>query len=199
MNKKKIVLGAAACLLVLGISFGGTYAYLISSDTVKNEFVVGENSIEVVEEYDPPEKLEPGTSFTKIPYIENTGNLSCFVRVRIDFSDSRAEEFCELLEMDTENWDYDAADGYYYYKKLLEPKKDTADSTDTGYVTTPLFKKVFIKTEKADGTSYAMADMIDFDILIYAESCQHNDHDGACADKEYKTVWEREGGGGIAN
>lgn len=195
MSKKKVVLGVAACLLMLGISFGTTYAYLISSDSVTNEFVVGENNVQIVEDYEPPEKLEPGITFKKTPYIENTGNLPCFVRVRVDFSDSRAKEFCELLEMDEENWEYDPADGYYYYKKLLEPKKSTADD----YKTTPLFTSVYVKKDKEDGTSYEMADMIAFDILIYAESCQHTDHEGDCAAEEYKTSWKKEGNAGNAD
>lgn len=180
MSKKKIFLIVVACLLVVSASFGITYAYLIANDSVQNEFTVGENKIDVEEEYDPPEKLEPGTVITKKPSAKNTGNLSCFVRMRADFSDSAAKELCEELKIDTVNWEYDSSDGYYYYKKLLNPN----DST------TNLFTEVVIKTEKADGTALTDEDMIDFDILVFAESCQHEDHDGACTNDEYKTIWQ---------
>lgn len=177
MSKKRIFLIVIACFLVLGMSFGVTYAYLIAKDKAVNQFTIGENIIEIFENYEPPEKLEPGVEFQKEPYVKNTGNLPCFVRMRADFSNSKAEEFCESLNIDTENWEYNSNDGYYYYKNLLNPND----------VTEPLFTKVKIKSTIND------SDIVDFDILIYAESCQHNDHDGECSLDEYKTVWDKEG------
>lgn len=179
MNKKKIVLIVIACFLVLTASYGITYAYLISKDAAVNDFTVGENNIEVHENFEPPEKMEPKISFKKEPYVENTGNIPCFVRMRADFSDSKAEDFCEL-DFNTEDWTTKNSDGYYYYKKLLGPGKETE----------ALFKNVTIKENKKDGSKYTESDMIDFDILIYAESCQHTDHDGSCFDDEYETVWK---------
>lgn len=180
MRKKKILLIVAACLLVASTSFGVTYAYLIANDSVQNEFTVGENKIEVEEEYDPPEKLKPEIVIPKKPCVKNTGNLPCFVRARADFSDSEAKGFCNDLDIDTENWEYDPDDGYYYYKKLLQP----------GEATTYLFTKLEIKKEKPDGTPLTEGDLIDFDVLVFAESCQHEDHDGACTADEYKTIWQ---------
>lgn len=177
MNKKNVIFIMIACLIVLTASFGITYAYLISSDSEINEFVVGENTIKVVEEFDPPEKLEPGTKFVKKPQVQNTGNLPCFVRMRADFSDSTAKEFCKPLDI-SDKWEFHEDDGYYYYKELLLP----------GDTTTALFEQVEIKTE-TEGVS--PSDMIDFDILIYAESCQYNDHEGNCAEKEYYQIWKR--------
>lgn len=179
MSKKKILLIVAACLLAASASFGVTYAYLIANDSVQNEFTVGENKIEVEEEYDPPKKLEPGIVIPKKPRVKNTGNLPCFVRMRADFSDSAAKEFCEELDIDTVNWEYEA-DGYYYYKKLLPP----------GESTTELFKQLKIKTVKENGDALTEADLIDFDVLVFAESCQHEDHVGECTADEYKTIWQ---------
>ena len=80
MSKKKIFLTVIACLLVVSASFGMTYAYLIANDSVSNEFTIGENKIEIEEEYDPPEKLTPGIEINKKPSVKNTGNLYCYVR-----------------------------------------------------------------------------------------------------------------------
>lgn len=180
MSRKKIFFIVIACFVLLGTSFGITYAYLIANDSAVNEFTIGDNTVKVVEDkYDPPEKLKPGISFTKNPHVKNMSNLPCFVRMRADFSDSAAKDFCEDLNIDRTNWEYDENDGYYYYKKLLQP----------GEITTELFTEVVVKTYKEDGTPYTDSDMIDFDILVYAESCQHNDHNGSCADDEYKTIW----------
>lgn len=174
MTKKRIFLIVLACFLVMTASFGVTYAYLVSADDTVNEFTVGENIIEVTEDkYTPPDELKPGITFDKNPCVKNTGNLPCYVRMRADFSDSTAKDFCELIGLDETNWEYDVNDGYYYYNKLLDPN----DST------TELFTQVHIKETKEDGTDYTAEDMIDFDILIYAESCR-DDGSG-----NYKTVW----------
>lgn len=115
--------------------------------------------------------------FVKKPQVQNDRNLPCFVRMRADFSDSTAKEFCKPLDI-SDKWEFHEDDGYYYYKELLLP----------GDTTTALFEQVEIKTE-TEGVS--PSDMIDFDILIYAESCQHNDHEGNCAEKEYYQIWKR--------
>lgn len=178
MRKKKIFLIIIASFAILVCSFGATYAYLHVKKQTVNEFTVGENIIELHEDYKPPEELKPGIEFQKEPYVENTGNVPCFVRMRADFSDSKAEAFCEL-DINTTDWEKDNTDGYYYYKKLLKAKEKT----------TSLFTKVTIKTDKDNVNKYTVNDMVDFDILIYAESCQHKDHVGDCLDDEYKTVW----------
>ncbi len=174
MKKRyKIIFICVACILMFGVSFAIAYAFLISNDTAVNDFTIGETNIEINEEFEPPEELLPGVSFTKKPCVQNTGNLPSYIRVRADFSDNRAKAFCEDLDIDTENWMYDTTDGYYYYKYLVQPNNST----------TPLFTTVKIKDDTPK------ADIISFDILIYAESVQHKDHEGACADNEYQTAF----------
>ena len=177
--KKKIIIAVLSCVLVCASCFGITYAYLIANDNATNTFTVGETEIEVTEEYDPPEELNPGTEFTKKPSVTNTGNLPCYVRIRADFSTSVAKEFCEPLDIDTTNWEYNDSDGYYYYKHILNPGEESP----------ALFTKVELKETKADGTEYTADDMVEFDILVYAEAIQHTDHDGECDENEYLTVW----------
>lgn len=174
-NKSKIIIVLILCVALCAVSFTVTYSYLISQDSAVNTFIVGENTVEITEEYEPPKKLSPGIEFKKAPSVKNTGNLPCFVRVRADFSDNRAEEFCEPLDIDTQNWEYDESSGYYLYKNVL----------NVGETTPPLFTTVKLKTEKSDGTAYTENDMIDFDILVYAESVQQ----GECTPDEYSSVW----------
>lgn len=181
-NKKNtviVLLAALLCVIVLASSFGSTFAYLTDQETKNNTLTVGETKTEIVEEFTPPKKLEPGVSFTKKPSVNNTGNLPCYVRMRADFSDSQMEDLCEELDINTTDWEYDAADGYYYYKLLLEP----------GKMTSPLFTTVTVRTVDANGEKLTDAQMKDFDILIYAESTQHVDHAGNHPTDEYKTIW----------
>lgn len=178
MKKKKILILIPVYLLLFAASFGIAYAYLIGKETKVNEFTVGENTVEVTEDFEPPEELKPGAVIKKDVRITNTGNLPCFVRLRADFSDSKAKEFCEYTI--NASWT-DGQDGWYYYNKLVYP----------GETTEPFFDgEIAVKTQKEDGNAYTLADMIEFDILIYVESCQHSDHTGACAEDEYQTVWK---------
>lgn len=175
MKKKKIVLILAGCLLIAGVSFGATYSYMKASDEKINEFTIGRNEIEVTEEYEPPKELKPGVAFTKKPSVKNTGNISCWVRMRADFSDSEMEKLCTFTI--GSNWTAKQPDGYYYYTQKLE----------TNATTTSLFagneNNIKISdTAEAD-------DFVNFDILIYAESC------GAEKGTTYQEAWGLTGGG----
>jgi predicted ribosomally synthesized peptide with SipW-like signal peptide len=182
-DRLAVVLCIVFALAVLAASFGVTYAYLADSEGRRNSFTVGETIIEVIEDYQPPEQLAPGVSFTKKPWVENTGNLPCYVRMRADFSDSQMQKLCEPLDIDTADWAYNDADGYYYYKHLLLPGKSTS----------ALFTTVTVKqtiTENGTERTLEAVDMQDFDILVYAEAKQHVDHEGDHPAEEYRTVWK---------
>ncbi len=170
--KKKIalltILGIFACLT----SFGTSYAYLTAYNESVNEFTVGATLVEVQEEFAAPKELKPGMTFKKKPSVYNSGNLPCYVRIRADFSTSKAQEFC-TLDMNTTDWEL-STDGYYYYKELLEPEQSTP----------PLFTTVSISS------SCSADDLIGFDIYVYSEAVQHPDHEGDHPADEYMTVWD---------
>ncbi len=164
------------CILVCYCSFGVTYSYLITSDEAVNTMKIGEIKTEINERYDPPKELKPGLEIQKAPYVTNTGNLPCYVRMRADFSTSKAKSLCENLDIGS-NWEYDANDGYYYYKKLL-------GTDDNNNETEPLFTTVKIVNgcEKAD--------LIGFDILLYAEAVQSTAGSGGNSNNAYKTAFD---------
>lgn len=148
----KWVLLAAVAIGINACSFSAVAAYLTDADRVLNVMTVGHNTIDILEEFIPPDKLEPGTVIAKKVNIENTGENPCAVRVSAEFTDSDMAAMAEL-DIDSEFWEY-RDDGYYYYKEIL----------DTGDITHTLFNTVSISEE-------ATADQLeDFDIMIYAES-----------------------------
>lgn len=168
MKKKKIALILAGCLLIAGASFGASYSYMQASDEAVNEFTIGRNEIEVTEEYEPPKELKPGVAFTKKPTVTNTGNIACWVRMRADFSDSEMEKLCEFT-IDSD-W-IEKSDGYYYYTRKLEPGKSTSS----------LFAGTENNIKISDGVTEEK--FVNFDILIYAESC------GAEKGDTYEKAW----------
>ena len=170
---KKIVTISIIILLVftLGTCIYGYYTYYKAS--IENTIVLGYNKIVLNENYIPPLKMEPGVSFTKEPYVTNAGNVDCYVRVRIEVSDSRVEkdltiDYNSSEDFNSESADWYKKDGWYYYKKILKPGEDTKS----------LFKTVTI----SDTADELILD--GFDIYVYSESVQ------TVKDKSMMEVWE---------
>jgi hypothetical protein len=128
--------------------------------------------------------------FPKTVYVTNTGETSEYVRVAVEFSDSRTELTSELSN-DGVNW-YSVQsykdhlpDGwayvddpllggpYYYYKKVLKCKKTKPDGTvvQNADSTTTLFKYVRTKFSTNDFANY-------YNIYCYSEAIQVIDNVG---------------------
>ena len=181
-NCKKGVLILVAVILIVGAGVGSTAAYFRHAQTVNNVLSVGENTIEIAEDYAPPKEMQPGENeYKKKVTVKNTGTVPCYVRVYAGFSDSAVENVSQLYNQNgwfdatsypdnlPNGWAFvtpadDAVvgdSGYYYYTEPLQPGKSTA----------PLFEKVKTTFAKAE-------DVQDYEIFVYAESVQTRDKDG---------------------
>jgi alternate signal-mediated exported protein len=203
---------AAAVLLVAGV-----YAYLTHSDTATNEFSGGNNEIEVVEEFTPPTQLEPGVNaYAKKVQIHNSGNVPCYIRVYVNFSDGDIKKvsgysndgttyYSAVLDGDEIAVDVKDENGnvvvnkdkyinhlpaHWVYLPETGQNTDSVDDAMGGwfYYTLPV---------AADGTTSALfdkvltyfaseADIDAYQIIVYAESVQIRDHDGESATAEDK-------------
>lgn len=175
MNKKvRISLLVGLALLISFTSFKATQAYLTYQKNVKNTFTVGYNTIEVEEDYDPPEEITTGeTHFKKTIKVKNTGTVPCYVRVRMEYSDSDMKKFCsnilgtetvsadvfpnDIERLSNGKWIYSEEDVCYYYTEPLNPNESTVNLLDSVMISIGEDQKNQIK---------------DFDIYVYAESIQ---------------------------
>lgn len=179
MKSKKPMLIGCLCLLLLGV--GTTAAYLTYWQSRNNQITVGTSTIEIEENYKPPQKLQTGTTiFQKRVQVKNTGNVPCFVRMYADFSDSSIKKLASLSPDGTEyvpasdyvshlpaGWEYidETEDpllgGYFYWTDVIAPNKKTD----------PLFEKVKLVFENQD-------QIRDFDLIVYGECVQTLDKNG---------------------
>lgn len=178
---KKVKIKKLLILLTLvGIAgIGTTAAYFTAYDRTINQVAVGRNVTEITEDFPGPTPIPEGENlkFKKVVCVTNDSdemisNVDCYVRVMVSFSNYDIGKAVTLTGMDTQNWIYDADDGYYYYKNILEKGKST----------TPLFTGFLIEQEKVD--KQYMEQIGDFHINVYEESVQKGDF------SDYRSAWD---------
>lgn len=178
IKNKKVYICALFSVLLLATIFS-TALYLTSVDGEKNSVKIGENKIEIFEEFNPPDELHVGeNSYQKKISIENTGNTEAYIRVFFDFSSSdissmseissdNGETFYSYEEFKThlpENWEYVSSGllgEYFYYKAPVRPGEKTSNLITN------------IKT-----TFSSAVDINEYDIIVYSESVQTMDKNG---------------------
>ncbi len=210
MNKrKKTIIAVAVPVILAAVTAISVFAYLQNTVEQPNKFSIGKDKVEVTEVFTEPETMAMITESEKVVKVKNTGSSDQFVRVYLDFSDSRIRDKSTLvyskdaggqeqnLERDwnaflsdlPDNWVYvpetatgdDAVlRGYFYYTKILPPGEET----------TALIEK--IKTEFSNDSN---TDKInDFDIVVYSESVQTTEINAAGTEytnaaDDWKNAW----------
>ena len=151
MTKSRIALIALAVCCIALLS-AGTAAYFTIQATAYNVITTGKVDITIHEKTEDPDNPDkpveelpdwedkfdvlPGAKFSKIAFVENTGDQDLFARVRIT-KQITSEDGKELptdilhLTMDTAGWIQ--KDGWFYYKDMLTP----------GMTTPPLLRSVY--------------------------------------------------------
>ena len=136
-------------------------------------FSIGKKKVEIREEF-PDQELTPGKIIKKEAGFTNTGMVPMYVRAVYLFSNKEAEEGSELL-MGSTLWEK-ADDGYYYYKKIVQPQESTE----------LILKGIHWKKQKiTDG----------FDLTIYTDAVQAAVH--SSAKEAFARMMERQEGGQV--
>lgn len=174
---QKFLVGFLGIITIAGI--GTTAAYFSDYEKVVNQLVVGRNVTEIEEDFPgpTPTPTDTGTEYKKIVQVSNQSeeestNVDCYVRVLVTFSDYDIGQAVTLIGLDTDNWIYNEADGYYYYKNILK----------RGCTTTALFTGFKVEDAKVD-IQY-LESIKNFHINVYEESVQS----GGFTD--YQEAWD---------
>lgn len=206
-KKKKTVLAAASGVALVAL-VGVLLAYFGANDKEPNLIGVGEDEITVTEVFTQPNQ-EQEYAYRKLVKIENTGSIPCYVRVRLEFSNSDVQSYASFSADET---DPPADDTFYsadpnadnsYISHLPEGweyvKDQSTDDPTAGYYyyTSPVAPESstaalisWVKMEYENET-----DIQAHDIYVYAESVQTVDpttgYDYAALTDGYKTAWTK--------
>ena len=170
-------------------------AYFAAKDEKPNMVAVGEDTVSIAETFTPPDQTKP---YQKLVKISNTGTIPCYVRARIEFSDSDSQSRASFsgetaapndstvfypADPAAENsytkhlpadWEYNVTDGYYYYKNAVKPGEETAALL------------AWVKMNYDDNEQAAA-----HDIYVYSESVQTVDPKTGAAYTDYSDAWTK--------
>jgi len=159
--KKKIVLGLTALILVVGLTIGGTLAYMQSTTAkVVNTFTVGKVNLTLAETYAQDSQLIPGTVIAKTPVLTVAGGSEAsYVRAKIEIS----PELAALVDINVDSAKWTHTGDYYYLKSGAVAK------SDSNTVLPDLFTTVTVKTSVTNEQLAALtADQKKISITGYA-------------------------------
>ena len=91
IKKRKSTLIAVGTLSVTALAVGVLLAYFAGKDNEPNLVGIGEDIIEVTEAFTQPKQILDPFKYKKVVKINNTGSVPCYIRVRLEFSNSTVQ------------------------------------------------------------------------------------------------------------
>ena len=136
LKKRKMrFLVTAAAVLSAAAMIGGVFAYYTNHQEVENTITVGQNITEIEENFVPDPTSDV---YQKSVQVVNTGDIPCYVRVYLAFSDEEVAGIAQLssdgktfyrlqeyMKHLPDGW-VEGSDGYLYYTKLLSVNSKTS-------------------------------------------------------------------------
>ena len=133
---KKPYLSMLILALVATLVVGGTIAWFFGNDRVTNTLNAGTVIPSVIENGSPSDGLTidnvvAGHSYAKLVTIRNAGTSPSYIRVKLTPSWTKngivlPADNVVIEGLNTTNWVYRSADGYYYYKQSVAAGAETA-------------------------------------------------------------------------
>ncbi len=148
--KKKQIFAISLLTACAAIAASGSLAYFNASETAHNVITSSSVDIRLEEWRENPDPtgddwipfvdvtgVVPGTEVSKIVTVRNTGDATAWIRVKTDLDITFADGITgtpdlSLIDLNYNNEDWTAKDGYWYYNTPVAP----------GGVTEPLFTTV---------------------------------------------------------
>lgn len=216
-RKQKItkILLPLLAIIIFGLGAGAFFAYFTHTRKLVNTFTIGENTVSITEEFEPPNEMVKGlNTYTKKVTITNTGNTDAFVRVYAAFSDSDIADNSFIASSKpksvsvTSDATFDSVTSSMEsagYKTSTDFWKEGGPSNDWVYVPDSdsilggyfYYTKSIIPGESTKALMNTITtwfadenDVKDYELIVYAESVQTADKDGVSfSDVDYQKAW----------
>ena len=157
-SRKKLLASITACILAGTMAFNGTLAYLTDTEGAVNISTVGKVNIDLEEpgypgnDSDEVKSIIPNQEITKDPQVENTGDNSAIVYLKVDVPQ---ETFTELgsdgMKGETKLQDLFALKGLSDNWELIKTETSTdADTQKTKTTYVYAYRKTLDKGAKTD-------------------------------------------------
>ena len=205
-NVLAIVSGAVLISLV-----GVLFAYFGANDAEPNLIGIGEDKVTIKETFVPPKQTSDPFAYRKLVKIKNTGTIPCYIRVRLEFSNSEVQNIASFSAENQGNSDTapdstafksaEIKEGDDYYINNLPDgwvyvwEKNIQDPTVTQgyyYYTQPVASEketsALISWIRMDYDSTG-AEIQAHDVYVYSESVQTVDAGTGEAYADWKTAW----------
>ncbi|MBE6872574.1 MAG: hypothetical protein E7493_01455 [Ruminococcus albus] len=130
MTKKKKTAAAVSVGVLMLAAIGAVLAYFGAKDKKPNLVGVGEDKINVSEVFTPPDQTND-FFYRKLVQIDNTGSVPCYVRVRLEMSDSDIQSkasFSADMREEAPNVSDDGYDDFLATFRKAEVGEDTEDT-----------------------------------------------------------------------
>lgn len=168
------IVSAAAVLSFSGA--GAAWAFVSTAcNTVENPFSVISCKASIVEDFQPPQTIAPGTSIVKKVGILNEGESDCFVRASITFEDENCADWASI-SFNNADWE-DGGDGYRYLKTALAPGSESP----------PVCTQVVISPDASK------AQIRDFNVIAFCEATPTKGRDGTAFSNPQEAFLARKG------
>ncbi len=143
MRKCRILAAAAIVLGVASLFSAAALAGWNVTGISRNILTMSSYKAEIVEQYEIPPYVEPGSTVSKIVDVKNTGTVDMIVRVKIEKAfgtrdasgklqiDKKLDPELILVQMNETYWRY--LDGYWYYSEILGAGQTTKEPLMNGY------------------------------------------------------------------
>ena len=212
MTRRKLALLTSISLLAAAMITGIVMAYFGAKDEEPNLVSVGEDEIRVTETFNSPEQTPDPFQYRKVVQIENTGSVPCYIRARLEFSNSDVQSYASLSSDPREtapssgDTDYASFQSSFYsaYINASDPYithlpegwvyvKDQGSGDPTSgyyYYENPVkpgdATAALVSWVKMD---YSENEIQAHDIYVYSESVQTIDPKTGEAYADWKTAW----------
>jgi len=130
MKNAKLKIIFLFVIIILVIFNSIVLAYYVSKNETEMKYSLGFNTITLKDEPNIITDLKKGDVITKNVNIQNTGNTSCYVRIKTVLQNSEISNKLEI-EFNTKKYFYNKNDGYWYYREVLEPEQKTENLYST--------------------------------------------------------------------